>query len=119
MAEHDDDVGAFLQSMIANSTLEDTAAYLRRGRPYAGLTAEKVADLWASGLKAWLPERATADMGQFCDAGAELHLRGIAPPFEAARTELEMARSQLSDDDEEALRNAVRRFAKSLNETPN
>ena len=119
MAEQDDYVGAFLRSTIDNSTRKDSAAYLQRGRPYAGLATEQVADLWVSGLKAWLSGRATADMGQFCDAGAELHLRGIAPPFEAARTELEMARSQLSNDEEEALRNAGRRFAKSLNETPN
>ncbi len=76
-----------------------------------------------SSFRAWLPERTDeAALTRYSDAGAELHLRGAGRPFDAVRAEMDAARAQMRDGDDDSndgLRDKLRAFVKSMNDQPN
>jgi hypothetical protein len=80
-----------VQAYIENMQLEQTHAYLQRGRRFAGLTVEELDSSWAMAFKVWAdarPSRSAFDRTTLDDLGAEICLRGQRPPSHLVKAHL-------------------------------
>jgi hypothetical protein len=110
----DDLVDALLQSEL----MEETAAYLRRGRSFSAASTEGLNELWIVAFRTWFGSRNAEDQGQMEDLAAELRLRGFDPPFDTVQAELTLARAEVREDgpSDEGIRQKIRGFLESIND---
>ena len=101
-------VDAFLQSEM----MEDTAAYLSRGRPYSTISPEEANRRWTAAVVAWFEERHPGRQREMDDLAAELRLRGLAPPYDAVRSTFDAMRAEIARDgpDNPGVRERIRKF---------
>jgi hypothetical protein len=112
----DDFVEAFVQSEL----MEETSAYLARGRHNRELCDEELNRLWIVAFKSWLAERTHAKRCTADDLWAELRLRGVEPPFDAVRAELAIAMEETKDvPSDPELMKKIQLFRESLDEPKN
>ena len=74
-----DPIDQLVESVLAHEQMEEIRAYVARGRSFASLTAEELADAWVAAVVAV----AFGDddrLDDWSDLGAELELRGLARP---------------------------------------
>jgi hypothetical protein len=86
----DDRAEAFLQ----NRALEKAQAYADRGRRHAQMPTTELTDAWVVAFKVWANDYQNPLLrGLLDDLESELVLRGIAPPYERAKTAADTLRT--------------------------
>jgi hypothetical protein len=86
-----DDAEAYLQHELMN----ETKAYLDRGRRFAHLDVTELADRWIAVFKAYFAQHYRKQGDEMDDVAAELRLRGLDPPFKAVSAEISKLRESL------------------------
>src|SRR5215475_633612 len=98
---------AFLQHGIR----EQRRKYLARGRRFIILDVEQLSKSWITAVTNWLAWKDRAAEVTMDDLTAELRLRGIEPPYEAVKQELDI---RFVGIDEGAQKKFVREFARQV-----
>ena len=88
------DLGTFESTLAAleAEAMNDVADYVARGRRLQHVGDEELAARYLSSAEAWAAspmDRAVA--GDVVDAASEFTLRGVVPPYDAARGHIEIA----------------------------
>jgi hypothetical protein len=71
----------YLQHVLMN----ETRAYIERGRVFKSLSAEKVLDTWIAMFERWFGERTDRNGRDMDDAAAEIRLRGLEMPYDRVK----------------------------------
>jgi hypothetical protein len=113
--DHRTVVDAYLENML----LEDTQAYLGRGRAYAELKVDELESRWAAAFKDWAIKavrREPCDPSTMNDLSAEIGLRRGQPPLHLVTAEFEALRRAQDQrhSDPETLAKAERRLTAKL-----
>jgi hypothetical protein len=88
-------------------------AYLQRGRFHAHLSDESLIDQWISAAHDMCLDASSAQKQQTeSDLKAELDLRGLAAPFDALQTELQILHQRFADGIERLRRDNPEEFAR-------
>lgn len=74
-----DRMNELVEALIADGEMQETKVYLEQGRAYGSITVEVLNQEWVTAFTAvaWGND---AWLGELCDLGAELRLRGLPPP---------------------------------------
>lgn len=84
------DPKAVVHYAMAKSAAEDLTGYVARGRKFKDRPAEELADLYVIAFQRWAAEPTDADaLAVHNDLGAEYSIRGVEPPIERVKPELE------------------------------
>lgn len=110
-----------VEALLQNVAMDETAAYLRRGRAYAQVSVERIEGLWTQALGRWIKERGSVEQREMDDLAAELRLRGHEPPYDCVREELDAMAAEIkaSAADDQHVRERIRDFLESLDKPPN
>jgi hypothetical protein len=84
-----------VDAIVQSELMEETAAYLSRGRPHASLTAQEAGQQWVAAYTRWFAERTAERQREWDDLAAELRLRGLEPPYDTVRPILERMREEI------------------------
>jgi hypothetical protein len=100
----DDDVKTAVQSWIAESQMGAVQDYVSRGRHLERSPEEALAGAWISLMRAWVKAPEKGQDPRRVDIEAEYSLRGLKPPYELAKGEMEefiqIAAGAIEDMDE-------------------
>ena len=75
--------------------MDEAEAYLKRGRTYAGLTANELNERWTAAYRLWFRARSSENQIVVDDLGAELALRRLLPPYKTVAAELAEAQAEI------------------------
>jgi hypothetical protein len=75
------DPDAMAKAMFESQELEQTQAYVSRGRGHESLTVDQLRAVWVRAFKQWAASLGSADPRELDDVSAEFRLRKIEPPF--------------------------------------
>lgn len=103
---------AFLQSEL----MEETAAYLLRGRRFSEMATDALNRQWTMAFKSLSAGDQVADRPRMNDLSAELRLRNLEPPYDTVAAELASLRDELRQLDptaNSALTEKIGAFLKS------
>jgi hypothetical protein len=75
-SDNDDDVAAFLQHELMN----ETKAYLERGRRFSAVLPDELAAQWVIAVRAWFGVRSDVHQRELDDLTVELSLRELPIP---------------------------------------
>lgn len=110
--------GQIAEALLQTIQMNETAAYLSRGRAFATMSTEEVRRRWIVAFKHW----ATSISGpnearEMDDLNAELRLRGVEPPLEAVLPELVSLRERIGviGPDSPGVREMIQGFIDSIN----
>src|SRR5260370_11999721 len=84
----EDRTAAMVHAFLQNRSMEQTQAYLVRGRRFATLDAGQLSQEWITAVRSWLARKDRAREQVMDDLTAELQLRGSEPPYDAVKQEL-------------------------------
>ena len=109
-------IEALVEALLESELMEQTAAYLSRGRPYSTERAEDVETGWTAAFKRSFATRSPEAQREVDDLAAELRLRGLEPPYDSVQPELDAAREQISEagPNDPGVRERVREFFDSM-----
>jgi hypothetical protein len=82
---------AFLESEL----MEETAAYLLRGRRFSALAADALNREWTVAFKSWAAGDRAAAQPRLDDLSAELRLRKLEPPYDTVAAETAALQDEL------------------------
>src|ERR1700738_2670420 len=68
--------------------MDETKAYLDRGRRFANVDVAQLHGRWVAIFKAYFADHRRQPGLEMDDLAAELRLRGLDPPFEAVKAEI-------------------------------
>ena len=88
------DALAIAESMAAAAEVDETGEYLTRGRAYKHRSRQWLNEAWVAAFRAWFNSDLPTSYRPVADIRAELSLRGVQPPYDTVRAELEIARSE-------------------------
>lgn len=94
------------EGFIEHLRVEQTKAYLDRGRPFEHSTTEQLRVGWIQNLRAFIAGDYSAAR-QFEDIEAEFRLRGLEPPESEAAPEIEALARQVRETAHEAIPEGV------------
>jgi len=100
-------IDAFLQ----RRSMEQKRNYLARGRRFIILDVEQLSKSWITAVTNWLAWKDRAAEVTMDDLTAELRLRGIEPPYETVKQELDI---RFVGTDEGVQKKFVREFARQV-----
>jgi hypothetical protein len=105
-------VDAFLQSEL----MEETAAYLARGRSHSTVADDELGRRWTAAFKAFFADRSPERLLTMEYLAAELRLRGLETPDHTVQAELEAARAEIAqlEPGDPAIRDRIRKFLDSI-----
>jgi hypothetical protein len=114
-----DDPRTVVDAYLENTLLEDTQAYLGRGRAYAGLEIDELESRWAAAFKDWAIKavrREPKDSTEMNDLTAEIGLRRGQPPLHLVTAEFDALRRAQDQrhGDPATLAKAERRLTEKL-----
>jgi len=75
--------------------MKETKDYLDRGRRFEKSSPAELGDTWIAALRLFVKQRVGDHVTDLEDARAEFGLRGLDPPEEAVRTEIEAMRVEI------------------------
>jgi hypothetical protein len=90
-----DPVDHFLDALMANEAMNETKAYLDRGRRFESVEANALQTQWTTSFKLWFASREASDLELLNDAAAELRLRSLEIPSDTVRNELDLAHAEI------------------------
>jgi hypothetical protein len=100
----DDDVKTAVQSWIAETQMRAVQDYVSRGRRLEHSPEEALAGAWIGLMRAWVKAPEKGQDPRRADIEAEYFLRGLKPPYELAKDEMEafiqIAAGAIEDMDE-------------------
>lgn len=110
-------VAAFLGDM----EMEQTRAYLARGRVYAELPDKVLRKRWAKAYEAFFVAEDASVETELHDADAEIRLRGLKPPLHLIRSALKVVNQRIkaatsSENDKRVVDSIMDRFAAASRE---
>ena len=114
----DDPRGEMVDAFLQHELMEEAAAYLRRGRRFATLPSDELRARWVAAFKELRTRGSEACKQEISDLEAELRMRGIDPPFDAVRDELEAARAEIRAEGPHNpfVREKIRQFLKKMDD---
>jgi hypothetical protein len=119
MTEDDD----LAQEFLHHALMEETAAYLRRGRQHESLELPELNDHWVTAFRDWFDSREQSHALAVEDLAAELRLRGLDPPYSRIEEEASRMRAEVrelgSDSTSDSLRRQIGKFRIQRNERKN
>jgi hypothetical protein len=86
--EDSDKVG---EAVIQHKAMDETTAYLSRGRTHAGVPVDQLEEQWMRAFRLWLQTQSPEHQVIFDDIAAELGLRGLEPPVKMVEAEVSAA----------------------------
>jgi hypothetical protein len=108
---------ALADAVIRGSEMDETAAYMRRGRVFSSLAVDALNLRWIEAFKRYFVSRDSESRRVFVDLGAELRLRGLEPAFDAVKPELDAIQAEIAANgpDNPGIRDAIRKFFEARN----
>ncbi|MFZ5780403.1 MAG: hypothetical protein ACOY4R_09425 [Pseudomonadota bacterium] len=106
----EDEANKIAQALIAESRMEDAAAYLERGRPYKDLSKEQLEQAWAAAFELYMGLNQQEQQHLYRDLAAEFQLRDIEPPTHLVKEtlkKLEQRVANMSPEGRDAARDAI------------
>jgi hypothetical protein len=94
-SKDNDDDSALAETYLQHELMNETKAYLDRGRRFARLDVTQLADRWIAVFKAYFAQHYRKQGNEMDDLAAELRLRGLDPPFEAVSAEISKLQESL------------------------
>jgi hypothetical protein len=94
-----------MDALHATERRDRLAAYLAQGRYFVATSDDELRSMWVSLMGAWL--RNGRPIRYIDDIASELGIRGLDPPLDAVRDEIDVAYEKVKDDPD--LRTSVRR----------
>ena len=97
--------------------MDDTAAYMRRGRVFSPLAVDALDLRWTAAFKRCVASRDSEDRRVLNDLSAELRLRGLEPPADTVKPELDAIQAEIAaaGPDNPGVRDAIRKFFDARN----
>lgn len=106
------------ESYIQHELMNETRAYIERGRGLGRSSDQDVLDMWAATFERWFEHRTTENTQNMDDAAAELRLRGLEPPYEQVRPKTDVLRAEIErlgpDAQPEGLNQRIKDFLAAL-----
>ena len=90
-----DNDSALAETYLQHELMNETKAYLDRGRRFAQLDVTQLADRWTAVFKAYFAQHYRKQGHEMDDLAAELRLRGLDPPFGAVSAEISKLQESL------------------------
>ena len=117
-----DDIDPMAKAFLDSQEMEETRAYLERGREFKGAPVEGINEAWALAFKLVYEHGETSHRAQLDDLAAELRLRGVEPPGHLVQDTIRALQERLRNTAETArdtLLENVRRFLDQLEKPKN
>lgn len=107
-----------VEGLIRSEQMEETAAYLGRGRRFSALSPSELELRWVEAFRTWLGERTDSHLQQMDDLSAELRLRGLEPPYHLVKKESEAIREEIrvADPADFDIREKIAAYLRKLDE---
>jgi hypothetical protein len=108
---------ATVRAVAESTEMDETAAYMRRGRVLSSLTVDTLNLRWTAAFKKCIASRDPEGMRVLNDLSAELRLRGLDPPADTVKPELDAIQAEIAaaGPDNPGIRDAIRRFFEARN----
>jgi hypothetical protein len=91
---HERDEGDLAEEFLQHELMNETRAYLERGRRLETLSNDEIVNTWVATFERWLGERTTNNSRDMDDAAAEIRLRGLEMPYERVKNETRALRAE-------------------------
>jgi hypothetical protein len=83
------------ESYFQHELMNETRAYIERGRRLERSSDQDVMDAWVAAFEHGLEHRTSEDARNMEDAAAELRLRGLEEPHERVRSKIDALRAEM------------------------
>jgi hypothetical protein len=92
-------IEAILDEFLHNLSTEQSHDYVARGRCFSALGVEQLNKDWIMAIRSWLARKERTIERVMDDLASELYLRGLQPPYNAIKHELDnwSARTKYAD----------------------
>jgi hypothetical protein len=117
-----DDMDPMAKAFLDHQEMEETRAYLERGREFKGAPAEGIEEAWAVAFKLVYEYGESSHRDQLNDLAAELRLRGLEPPGHLVQETIGVLQERLRDTAEvarDSLLENVKSFLEQLEKPKN
>src|SRR6478609_1259646 len=117
-----DDIDPMAKAFLDSQEMDETRAYLERGRAFSGAPVEGINEAWALAFKLVYEHGETGHRNQLDDLAAELRLRGLEPPGHLVQDTIRVLKERLRDTAgaaRDTLLENVRRFLEQLGKPKN
>jgi hypothetical protein len=104
-----DRTAAMVHAFLQHKSMEQTQAYLARGRRFATLDAGQLSEDWITAVRSWLARKDRARERVMDDLTAELQLRGSEPPYDAVKQELAARFAGIEEVEQKKVRRGLAR----------
>ena len=81
-------VEAIIDAFLQNRSTEQSQDYVARGRRFSGFDVKQLNQDWIMATRSWLARKAQTIEQTMDDLASELRLRGLQPPYDAVKREL-------------------------------
>jgi hypothetical protein len=81
-------VEAIIDAFLQNRSTEQSQDYVARGRRFSGFDVKQLNQDWIMATRSWLARKAQTIEQRMDDLASELRLRGLQPPYDAVKQEL-------------------------------
>jgi hypothetical protein len=81
-------VKAIIDAFLQSRSTEQSQDYLARGRRFSTFEVKQLNQGWITATRSWLARKAQAIEQRMDDLASELRLRGLQPPYDAIKREL-------------------------------
>jgi hypothetical protein len=101
-ASHSDDgTDDLADAFLASEQMDETAAYLQRGRHLAHTSIDQLTDQWVAAFRALPVDPSEETRREFSDLEAEFRMRELPPPAHLVGSELDAAVLEIAKSDPE------------------
>src|SRR4051794_31180020 len=117
-----EEIDPMAKAFLDHQEMEETRAYLERGREFKGAPAEGINEAWTLAFKLVYEYGETGHRNQLDDLAAELRLRGVEPPGHLVQDTIAVLQERIRTTAETArdgLLENVRRFLEQLEKPKN
>jgi hypothetical protein len=115
------DIEDVIRAMLASQQMDETQAYLTRGRIHEPMADDLLTSAWVIAFKAFAQSQKQSDLVRVNDLDAEIRLRGIDRPVEEIQTGADTGIQDLREDAPftENVREAIETFLRQMSERKN
>src|SRR6478609_1749091 len=114
-----DDADGFAKAFVVHNEMEQTRAYLERGRRFEHMPVEALNEGWAAAFKLVLLPKDQRRPSDQHDFGAELRLRGLEIPYHLVQDAMNELRQRIRDNREAARDSLLEDLGRFLDEMDN
>ena len=111
-----DDADQFAKAFVVHNEMEQTRAYLERGRRFEHMPVEALNEGWAAAFKRVLLPKDQRRPGDQHDFGAELRLRGLEIPYHLVQDAMNELQRRIRDNPEAARDSLLEDLGRFLDE---